>query len=108
MPKIIETRLYWQLPVRSMLINNYPMGTQELSTFFTPKNSDAGFQSAMVAILNDKGATGMIRNFESAVANLRLMDPVVKRRLMGTKQGTDQILDTVVEVSTLRYKPGIG
>ena len=50
----------------------------------------------------------MRNNFEAAVAHLLPMDPVAKRSVTGTKQGTADILDTTAEVSAFGPKPVIG
>ena len=69
---------------------------------------DDWLQVAISAIWNDKGATGMRRNFEAAAAHLLLMDPVAKRQEMGTKWGTIDISYATAEVYYFGSKPGIG
>jgi hypothetical protein len=72
------------------------------------KNNDAGLQATLGAIRNDKGATGMRSNFESAVAHLLPMDPVAKQQSAGVKCGSADISNTTADIAGFGAKPGLG
>jgi hypothetical protein len=56
--------------------------------------SDATLQAAIAAVRQDKGADGMMNDFEAAVAYLLPSDPVAKKRTSGQKRGQGLISDT--------------
>lgn len=59
--------------------------------------SDATLQAAIAAVRQDKGADGMMQDFEAAVAYLLPSDPVAKKRTSGSKRDQALISDTTGE-----------
>jgi hypothetical protein len=57
---------------------------------------------------NNKGVTGIMRNFESAVTHLLPMNPVAKRLSASVKRGSADISDTAADIADFGAKPGLG